>query len=177
MRHFQWLCLLGAFVTCMPVMAQDSTAAPRNPESDIVHSLFGRSREDLFCNYLKVSRGERGVFLEALTQYEAEKDPYIQERIALLKVYNEKYTSLDEPMMNSLTKNIIRNDKEFVALQTRFYRRMINLLGGTRAAMFFQLDNYLELSTRLYIQDDLPFIKELESDRKLAVARMKANIH
>lgn len=176
MRYLQLLCLLGAFVACTPVSAQDSTAAAV-PENDIVMSLFGRSREDLFCNYLKVSRGERPLFIDALNQYEMEKQPYIQERIGLLKVYNEKYTSLDEPMMNSLTKNIIRNDKEFVALQTRFYRRMIKLLGGNRAAMFFQLDNYLELSTRLYIQDDLPFIKELESDRKLAVTRLKANIH
>ncbi|WP_157986606.1 hypothetical protein [Chitinophaga alhagiae] len=176
MRHFKLLCLLAAIVTCMPASAQDSTAAIL-PDNDIVLDLFGRSREDLFCNYLKVSRGERPLFLEALSQYETEKDPYIQERIALLKVYNEKYTSLDEPMMNSLTKNIIRNDKEFVALQTRFYRRMIKLLGGNRAAMFFQLDNYLELSTRLYIQDALPFIRELESDRKMAVARLKTNIH
>lgn len=176
MKHFKLLCLLAAIVTCMPVSAQDSTATVP-PDNDIVLNLFGRSREDLFCNYLKVARGERALFLEALSQYEAEKDPYIQERIALLKVYNEKYTSLDEPMMNSLTKNIIRNDKEFVALQTRFYRRMIKLLGGNRAAMFFQLDNYLELSTRLYLQDDLPFIRELESDRKMAVTRLKANIH
>lgn len=176
MRYLQLLCLLGAFAACTPVLAQDSTAAA-NPENDIVLSLFGRSREDLFCNYLKVSRGERPLFIDALAQYEMEKEPYIQERIGLLKVYNEKYTSLDEPMMNSLTKNIIRNDKEFVALQTRFYRRMIKLLGGNRAAMFFQLDNYLELSTRLYLQDELPFIKELESGRKLAVTRLKANIH
>lgn len=170
------LCLLGALIVCTPVLAQDDSTA-LTPGNDIVLSLFGRSREDLFCTYLKVSRSERPLFMEALVQYETEKDPYIQERMALLKVYNEKYTSLDEPMMNGLTKNIIQNDKEFVALQTRFYRRMIKLLGATRAAMFFQLDNYLELSTRLFIQDDLPFIKELESDRKMAVARMKANIH
>ncbi|MGX5816928.1 hypothetical protein ACWKWU_01955 [Chitinophaga lutea] len=176
MKHFRWLCLATALSMATPVLGQDSTAAGA-AESDIVYQLFGKSRQDLFCTYLKVSRGEQPEFLDAFAEYEAEKAPFIEERIGLLKVYNEKYASLDEPMMNVLTRNIIRNDREFVELQTRFYRRMIKLLGGNRAAMFFQLDNYLELSTRLYIQDDLPFIRELESGRKLALAKLRADIH
>ncbi len=57
-------------------------------------------------------------------------------------------------------------------LQTRYYRRMIKVLGANRAAMFFQLDNYLDQSERLFVQTGLPFIRELESGRKIASAHV-----
>ncbi|RPD38242.1 hypothetical protein EG028_25430 [Chitinophaga barathri] len=178
--------MLGAQLTGTPLFAQNEisgeTPVKKEKESlvadnDIVFRLFGKTREDLFSNYLHITRSEQTEFTEALMQYENEKAPFTEERIALLRLYNEKFQSVDEQMMTELTKSIIKNDKEFVSLQIRYYRRMIKLLGSNRAAMFFQLDNYLELSSRLYIQDGLPFIKELETDRKLAVARLQTDIH
>ncbi|MBO9153773.1 hypothetical protein ACFOTA_16255 [Chitinophaga sp. GCM10012297] len=193
MRNLLAICLSGALLTGTPLFAQDETtaqngttakneAAPRNEisaqaGSDIVFRLFGKTREDLFANYLRITRSEQTEFDAALMQYETEKAPFTEERNYLLRLYNEKFQTVDEQMMTELTKNIIKNDKEFVSLQTRYYRRMIKLLGSNRAAMFFQLDNYLELASKLYIQGGLPFIKELETDRKLAVARLEREVN
>ena len=81
-------------------------------------------------------------------------------------MYNEEFTSIDERKMNSLTRQFINNDLEFGRLQMRYFRRMNKLLGATRAAKFFQLDNYLEQSSRVYLQNQLPFIRELETDKQ-----------
>lgn len=181
MRNLLAICLLGAQLSTAPLAAQPKNEViPENDSlatgGDIVFRLFGKTREDLFSNYLRITRGEQTEFAEALAQYETEKSPFASERNYLLRLYNEKFETVDEQMMTELTKNMLRNDKELVSLQTRYYRRMIKLLGSNRAAMFFQLDNYLELASKLYIQGGLPFIKELESDRKLAVARLEHEV-
>lgn len=146
-------------------------------EGDIIFQLFGKTRETLFSNFLRITRSEQTEFGDVLSQYETEKAPFTEKRNYLLRLYNEKFQTVDEQMMTELTKSTIKNDKEFVSLQIRYYRRMIKLLGSNRAAMFFQLDNYLELSSRLYIQGGLPFIKELETGRKLAITRLQPGIH
>jgi hypothetical protein len=135
-------------------------------EDDLVTQIFGKDKEALLNDFLRISPVEEKSFQLALLDYETEKRPWLTERIALLKMYNEEFSSLDEKKLNSLTRQLINNDLEFGRLQMRYFRRMNKLLGATRSAKFFQLDNYLEQSSRAYLQNDLPFIRELEQDRQ-----------
>lgn len=172
--------LLGALLASAPLFGQDTaTAATAGiPVSeDVVLRLFGRTREAVFTDVLRVGRSEQPGFLEAFYAYAEEKLPIAQMRLVLLRTYNEKFQALDEGMLHDLTKNILKNDREYVDLQTRYYRRMIKVLGANRAAMFFQLDNYLDQSERLYLQNGLPFIRELESGRRLASAHVQPPGH
>lgn len=137
------------------------------PDEDLVTQIFGKNKESLLNDFLKISPLEQPAFQSAFLEYETEKSPWLTERIALVQMYNEEFSSIDEKKMNSLTKQFINNDLEFGRLQMRYFRKFNKLLGATRAAQFFQLDNYLEQSTRAYLQNQLPFIKELESDRQV----------
>ncbi|HVI47239.1 MAG TPA: hypothetical protein VM802_20345 [Chitinophaga sp.] len=162
------LIMLG---TALPLCAQEpdsplSFNTSYNKEEDLVTKIFGKNRLLLISEFLKISPVEARSFEEALLEYEEEKSPWFTERMTLLKMYNEEFSSLDERKMNSLTKQFMNNDLDFSRLQMRYFRRMNKLLGATRAAQFFQLDNYLEQTTRAYVQHQLPFIKELESDRQ-----------
>ena len=142
-------------------------------DEDLVTAIFGKNKQVLLSDYLKISPVEENAFQSALVEYETDKSPWLSERIALLKMYNEEFTSLDNAKLNSLTKQLINNDLEFGRLQMRYFRKMNKLLGATRAAQFFQLDNYIEQSTRVYIQKQLPFIQELESDKRGLVQHLK----
>ncbi len=162
-------CLLMMTIT-YSVTAQTTTVVNTiAEEEDLVTTIFGKDKLTLLADNLKISPLEERAFEEAFLEYETEKSPWLTERLALLKMYNEEFTSLDNAKMNSLTKQIISNDLEFGRLQMRYFRKMNKVLGATRAAKFFQLDNYIEQSTRVYIQKQLPFIKELESDKRGAV--------
>lgn len=142
-------------------------------DEDLVTTIFGKNKQVLLSDYLKISPVEESAFESALVEYETEKSPLLSERIALLKMYNEEFSSVDNAKMNTLTKQIINNDLEFGRLQMRYFRKMNKVLGATRAAKFFQLDNYIEQSTRVYIQKQLPFIMELESDKQGYVQHLK----
>lgn len=163
-KFFFLLVLLGA---AWRLCAQNlPTEAVYNSDDDLVTRIFGKNKESLLNDYLAISPVEEKMFQDAFLEYESDKKPWLEERFALLKMYNEEFTSLDERKMNSLTRQLINNDLEFGRLQMRYFRRINKLLGATRAAKFFQLDNYLEQSTRAYIQNQLPFIRELEMERK-----------
>ncbi|MGO4291981.1 hypothetical protein [Chitinophaga sp. RAB17] len=156
------------------VKAQIITIATETAvDEDLVMTIFGKTKQVLLSDYLKISPVEEPAFQTALVEYENDKSPWLTERVALLKMYNEEFSSLDNAKLNTLTKQLINNDLEFGRLQMRYFRKMNKLLGATRAAKFFQLDNYIEQSTRVYIQKQLPFIKELESDKQGYVQHSK----
>ncbi|MFB6453906.1 hypothetical protein ACE38W_01445 [Chitinophaga sp. Hz27] len=169
MKNF--FCLLIVLCATMPLrlFAQATPVAMPIEDEDIVMEIFGKNKEALMQDYLRISPLEVKSFQEALFDYENEKRPWQAERLALLKMYNEEFASIDERKMNSLTKQLMSNDMEYSHLQLRYFRRMNKLLGATRAAKFFQLDSYFEQSTKAYIQNNLPFIKELESDRQIYI--------
>jgi hypothetical protein len=177
MSNMMLTTLLGALLSSASLFGQDTASASVPLTEDVVLRLFGRTREAVFTEMLRVGRGEQPAFLETFYAYAEEKMPIAQMRSVLLRDYNEKYELLDEPLLHNLTKNILKNDREFVDLQTRYYRRMIKVLGANRAAMFFQLDNYLDQSERLYLQNGLPFIRELETGRRLAATRLQPPGH
>lgn len=163
----QFLCLLVILSAAWPLCAQNApVAAVVKQDEDLVTQIFGKNKESLLDDLLQISPVEMQAFQATFLEYETEKSPWLAERIALLKMYNEEFSSLDERKLNSLTRQIITNDLEFGRLQMRYFRRMNKLLGATRAAKFFQLDNYLEQSSRVFLQNKLPFIKELETDRQ-----------
>jgi hypothetical protein len=161
------LCLLMILGAAWQLCAQTTpVAAVVIQDDDLVTQIFGKNKESLLEDQLEISPIEMQAFQSAFLEYETEKSPWLAERIALLKMYNEEFSSIDERKMNSLTRQIINNDLEFGRLQMRYFRRMNKLLGATRAAKFFQLDNYLEQSSRVFLQNKLPFIKALETDRR-----------
>ncbi|MBS0027283.1 hypothetical protein ACTJJ0_11765 [Chitinophaga sp. 22321] len=161
------ICLLMILGAAWRLSAQTMPAVATVPQDDdLVTQIFGKNKEALLDDLLKISPTEMQAFQTAFLEYETEKRPWLTERIALLKMYNEEFTSIDERKMNSLTRQFINNDLEFGRLQMRYFRRMNKLLGATRAAKFFQLDNYLEQSSRVYLQNQLPFIRELETDKQ-----------
>lgn len=159
------ICLFMILGAAWRLTAQITPAVAVLPTEDLVTQIFGKNKESLLNDFLKISPLEERAFQSAFLEYETEKSPWLTERIALLKMYNEEFSSIDEKKMNSLTRQFINNDLEFGRLQMRYFRKFNKLLGATRAAKFFQLDNYLEQSTRAYLQNQLPFIKELESDK------------
>jgi len=159
------ICLFMILGAAWRLTAQITPAVAVLPNEDLVTQIFGKNKESLLNDFLKISPLEERAFQSAFLEYETEKSPRLTERIALLKMYNEEFSSIDEKKMNSLTRQFINNDLEFGRLQMRYFRKFNKLLGATRAAKFFQLDNYLEQSTRVYLQNQLPFIKELESDK------------
>lgn len=159
------ICLFMILGAAWRLTAQITPAVAVLPGEDLVTQIFGKNKESLLNDFLKISPLEERAFQSAFLEYETEKSPWLTERIALLKMYNEEFSSIDEKKMNSLTRQFINNDLEFGRLQMRYFRKFSKLLGATRAATFFQLDNYLEQSTRVYLQNQLPFIKALESDK------------
>jgi len=166
-RMKKFVCLLMILGAACRLCAQNApVAAVVIHDEDLVTQIFGKNKESLLDDLLQISPVEMQAFQSTLLEYETEKSPWLAERIALLRMYNEEFSSLDERKLNSLSRQIINNDLEFGRLQMRYFRRMNKLLGATRAAKFFQLDNYLEQSSRVFLQNKLPFIKELETGRQ-----------
>ncbi len=160
--------LCAAFL-CRPASAQDSLMNLA-PETDyVVMELFGRSSAEVLIKALRIQRADEAPFLEVYKLFSNEKAPIAQARVALLRRYNEVFETLDEDMLNYIVKGLMKNDREFLDLHIRYYKRIAKLIGGNRAAIFFQVDNYLDQVVRIDLQKELPFINTLETEKRPAM--------
>ncbi len=100
--------LLGALMASGSLYGQDTASAGVPISEDVVLRLFGRTRETVFTDMLRIGRSEQPEFLEAFYAYTEEKMPIAQMRLVLLNMYNEKYQALDENMLHNLTKTSLK---------------------------------------------------------------------
>lgn len=148
------------------VAAQDSISTVATNENNIIIGVFGLSKQLLFNEYLQISPYQQSEFMRVLMDYDSEKNEISAERLMLLDLYNQEYDTRSENKSDMIAQQILNNDVEYARFHKRFYKRFSKLLGGTRAARFFQLENYLEQVVRMQLQQELPFIRSLEIKRK-----------
>ena len=65
----------------------------------------------------------------------------------------------------ALMTRVFANDKAFTNLQQTYFPKFSAAVGGKNAAQFYQLEIYLQMIVRLRVQDEIPFIGELDKEK------------
>lgn len=94
-----------------------------------------------------------------------ERKTYGKARIALIEEYANAYESLDDKKAVELTNKKIVLYNQFGSLEKKYFDKMTKIIGGKQAAKFIQLEDYLENNIRLAVQDEIPFIDQLDKTK------------
>ena len=88
-----------------------------------------------------------------------------QERIKIIEEYATNYEKLDSKKATDLiTKKFAWADK-YTKFQQSYFTKFSAVIGGLQAAKFIQLEDYIENCIRLTIQEEIPFIGELDKSK------------
>ena len=102
---------------------------------------------------------EAAVFWPVYRKYENEIRKINDQRIELIHTYADNYTNITDDIAEQLAKKSLELDIKEAYLRKQYFREFNHALPATRAAKFFQLDNFINLVVKTQIAEELPFIE------------------
>jgi hypothetical protein len=143
-----------------------SMFAQSNKEDiDLIQSIFGKEKKELVQAYMTIPEAQSAKFWALYDVYETARKKLGQERIKLIEEYATNYEKLDSKKATDLvTKKLVWADK-YTKFQQLYFTKFSAIIGGLQAAKFIQLEDYIENCIRLTIQEEIPFIGELDKTK------------
>jgi hypothetical protein len=80
---------------------------------------------------------------------------------------------LDDKKASDLMNRKMKWLGDYAKLQKKYYDSMAKIIGGLQSSKFFQLEDYLENNIRLFIQENIPFIDELDKTKMKSAMEQK----
>lgn len=153
---FRGLLTLGLLLFFSGLHAQIS-----EEESSLIQDLWGMEKKELIAQYMELNPGTEQSFWSLYDRYESERKELGMNRFDIINEYGMNYASLDDDMARSLTLRWFKNNIKIEKLQRKYYKKMSRTIGGLEASKFMQAEKYMESIIRLNIQDQIPFIGEV----------------
>jgi hypothetical protein len=145
-----------------PLPAQTySTPLPTVNDKDVAllrQNLQAESKQ-LITKNMQLSDSEAAGFWPLYDQYAAEVRKVNDTRFGLIKQYAKIYKTMTADEADSMVKLLADADQTIISLRMQYLPKFEQVLPGTKAALFMQLDRRLDSLFNVQIASQLPAIK------------------
>lgn len=133
-------------------------------DSDIkfVQDIFGMEKSAMVKQYMKLTPREDSLFYKDYNAYETARLELGKRRIRLVENYANSILTLSPEKASEMVKEEAAISLAFKKLQKTYYKKMSKSIGEAKAAQFYQFENYLNNVINLAIQENIPFVGELD---------------
>ena len=114
---------------------------------------------------MTIPDAQSAKFWSLYDAYETERKKLGHERVKLIEDYATKYEKLDSKTATDLTTRKLAWVTKYTAFQQKYLTKFSAIIGGLQASKFIQLEDYIENCIRLSIQEEIPFIGELDKTK------------
>jgi len=143
-----------------------STVLYSQDEIQKVQQEWGKDKKELVGLAMDLSPADSVKFWPLYAKYEKEKQKLGRDRILTLTEYNDNFENLTNAKADAIINKLFINEAALAKLQQQYYTSIKTKLNSLQAAKFLQIETYFTTAIRAAIQDELPFIGELESLKK-----------
>lgn len=150
----------------LAIIASTSIFAQSTDDLILVQSLYGKSKGDIIKDYLNLAEPQATAFQAVYDNYEAERKALGQKKMQIINDYAINYDKITDEKADELAKNNLKNNVDFEKLLSKAYGKAKKAVGPINAAKFIQLEQYFQTTIRSAVQDEIPFIGELEKTKK-----------
>jgi hypothetical protein len=142
--------------------ALNLTAQTSQGDIQLVQQYFGTQKLALIKDYMKLTPHQDSAFWPIYTKYENERQSLGKQRIAMVEAYVKSVQDISEAKATEMVNKGVALEISFKNLQKRYFTEMTKKIGSVKAAQFYQLENYLNNIINLSIQEEIPFVGDLE---------------
>lgn len=133
---------------------------------NLFQKMFGAEKTALVKQYMKLTPQQDSVFWDVYNSYETARQDLGKRRIMLIDNYAKNFMSLTDDKTSDLINEANAIETEFKKLQKTYFKKMTKSIGTLKAAQFYQFESYLNNAINISIQENIPFVGELEKVRK-----------
>ncbi len=137
-----------------------------NDELAMLREMFGKEKKDIISQFLNFSAADSAKFWPLYDEYSAKRKTLGDDRISIIKDYADQYTNLTNEQAQKLGDRLFKNEANILKLQQQYYKKMSKAVSALKATQFMQTELYLQTQLRAVIQDEIPFIGELDKTKK-----------
>lgn len=145
-----------------PLLAQTyNTPLPKVNDKDVQllrQDLRGKAKQLITKNML-LTDAEAAGFWPLYDQYAAEISKVSDTRFGLIKQYAAIYQTMNADQADSMIRLLAEADQTIISLRVQYLPKFEQVLPGTKAALFFQLDRRLDSLMNVQMATQLPLIK------------------
>ena len=133
----------------------------------MVQASFGKDKKQIVQQYMQFSPADSVKFWPVYDQFEKERQALGVERYGIIENYAKQYATLNDDQATKLAQSTFANDGKYNDLYKNYFPKFAKAVGGLTSAKFFQLESYIQNTIRLGIQEEIPFIGELKTTKKM----------
>jgi len=152
---------LNASITLFILLAVISTAFTQSSQTEveIIQEAFGLEKKVAIANFMDLGEDAES-FWALYDEYEAERKKLGIARIKVIEEYAANYPDISDEKILELFKKTTQVKKSFAKLQQTYFNKMKKEVGVSKAAQFWQLENYFNVVIQDEIYSQIPFIGE-----------------
>lgn len=122
----------------------------------VVRADMRADRATIITGAMNFSDKDAAAFWPIYRKYEYERSKVDDGRVAVIKEYTEKYSTLTEADAKTMTERMIEYDSRQNALKKRYFKQFSKVLPAVTVAKFFQLEHRVDLLMDMKVESALP---------------------
>ncbi len=155
--------LLFSALMCLSIF---SFSQVQDGDIKLLQQYYGTEKMAVVKDYMALTPAQDSVFWNDYNAYETERLELGKRRIMLIDKYARDIMSLNDDNATDMIKEANAIDVTFKKLQMTYFKKMSKKIGVVKAAQFYQFESYINNAINMSIQENIPFVGELQKYRK-----------
>jgi hypothetical protein len=151
------------FISLLGLLFLLSGVAYAQDEIKEIQKEWGKDKKELVGMAMDLSSADAAKFWPLYDKYEKERQKLGRERLRIYADYADNLESLTNAKTDEIITRLFKNDAALTKLHQQYYTSIKTKLNAKQAAKFIQIESYFNIAIRSAVQDELPYIGELDS--------------
>jgi hypothetical protein len=122
----------------------------------VVRANMQADRTTLITTGMNFNDKDGAAFWPIYKQYEYERSRLDDDRVAVIKEYTQKYSTLTDAEAKAMADKTLDCDSRLAELKKKYYRKFSKVLPALTVAKFFQLERRVDLMMDMQVEASLP---------------------
>ena len=131
-----------------------------------IEQEYAQTKKEMLSDFMQLSGDKATTFWAVYDEYEAERTGLARKKFDLIIDYAANYQALSAEKADELVNATFDTNMDYEKMNQKYYNKMKKEIGALDAARFTQFETYLQSLVQGQIQDELPFIGEIEKSKK-----------
>ena len=154
------------FVAALILSPVFLSAQTQDPELDYIKQSYSKEKKTIVDEYMGLNVQEGAKFWAIYGAYEAKREKLAVARVKLIQDYVNKAEGITAAQADKIATAALTNTISLDKLNLEYYTKIKAAIGAVKAAKFIQLETYLQTAWKVFVQNNIPLISELDKTQK-----------
>ena len=159
-------CLLLTITFAMFGLSSVCRAQTQEPSLDssiaVIRANMGADRVTLITAAMNFNDKDAAAFWPIYRSYEHERSTLDDRRVAVIKEYAGKYSTLTDADAKAMAERMFDCDSRLAELKKAYFKKFNKVLPAYTVTKFFQLEHRIDLLMDTKVESSLPLLPRLQ---------------